>query len=97
MAYNALFSIFPALLLLAALVQRLGTEDLVEPLMRVAAQYLPPEMTALVRDNIELLILNHLSGVFTLGSAFALLWVASNFMNVVLKALSVIYRMPDTH
>jgi len=96
MAYHALFSIFPGLLLLAALVQRLGTEDLVEPLISVAAQYLPSEMMGIVRDNMELLLVNRLSGVMTLGSAFILLWVASNFMNVVLKALGVIYRMPDS-
>lgn len=97
MAYNALFSVFPTLLLLAALIQRMGTEDLVEPLMRVASQYLPSEMTGIVRDNLELLILNRLSGVLTFGSALVLLWVASNFMNVVLKALGVIYRTSESH
>ncbi|MBM3213634.1 YihY/virulence factor BrkB family protein [Candidatus Poribacteria bacterium] len=96
MAYNAMFSIFPGLLLLAALVQRLGTANLVAQLMRVAERHLPREMMDLVQANVELLVLSRLSGVFTLGTSLVLLWVASNFMNVFLKSLSVVYREPDT-
>jgi membrane protein len=94
MAYNALFSIFPGLLVLTAIVQRLGTADLVASLMRVAERYLPPQMTALVYDNLQRLLDRRLPGALTFGTIL-LLWTASNFLNVVIKALRVIYPAPD--
>ena len=93
MAYNAFFSVFPALLILSGIVNRLGSPGLIDVLMRTAERHLPAAMIEPLETNLRLLVERPLPGAFTSGSLL-LLWVASNFLNAVLKGLSDPY--PDS-
>ena len=95
MAYHALFSVFPGLLVLTTLAQflGLGPGDLTEDLVELAARHLPPSTVNLLEANLPHLLPEARTGTITLGTLL-LVWVASNFLNTVLKALSVVYRLP---
>ncbi len=90
MAYSALFSVFPALLILAAIFQRLGSEALWDDLRLIADAYFPPEMAATLDRGLRDLMAERLPAALTFGSVM-LLWVASGFLNAVLKGLSITY------
>ncbi len=95
MAYHALFSVFPGILVLSTLAQFLGLRpaDLTKDLVELAQQHLPPSTVELLENNLPGLIPEAGTGTITLGTVL-LVWVASNFLNTVLKALSVAYRLP---
>ena len=93
MAYSALFSVFPALLILAAIFQRLGSEALWDDLRLVADAYLPPEMAATLDRGLRDLMAEPLPAALTFGS-LTLVWVASGFRSAVLKGLSIAYPQP---
>lgn len=90
MAYSALFSVFPALLILAAIFQRLGSAALWDDLRLIADAYLPPKMAETLDHGLRDLMAERLPAALTFGSAM-LLWVASGFLSAVLKGLSITY------
>ncbi len=90
MAYSALFSVFPALLILAAIFQRLGSEALWDDLRLVVDAYLPPEAAETLDRGFRDLMAERLPAALTFGSVM-LLWVASGFLSAVLKGLSITY------
>ncbi|MDA1192402.1 MAG: YihY/virulence factor BrkB family protein [Candidatus Poribacteria bacterium] len=95
MAYNALFSIFPGLLVLVAVSQNLGARDILPDVMERVRRFLPPPTALMIEETAREVIETRSSGVLTFGFLM-LLWVASNFMNTVLKALGVAYAAPQT-
>ena len=90
MAYSALFSVFPALLILAAIFQRLGSEALWDDFRLIADAYLPPEAAETLDRGLRDLMSERLPAALTLGSV-TLLWLASGFLSAVLKGLSITY------
>ena len=90
MAYSALFSVFPALLILVAIVQRWGSTALIDDLRQVAEKHLPTEMVAVLDLYLRQLLHERFPAALTFGT-LTLLWLASRFLNAVLKGLSITY------
>ena len=90
MAYSALFSVFPALLILVTIVQRWGSTALIDDLRQVAEKHLPTEMVAVLDLYLRQLLHERFPAALTFGT-LTLLWLASRFLNAVLKGLSITY------
>jgi membrane protein len=95
LAYYFLFSIFPILLFLTALVQLVPVRHVIGQLMDTAAMVLPPQAASLVRATLHQIVTN--AGRPGLVSLVALtaIWVGSTGTASVMTMLNVVYRVRD--
>jgi membrane protein len=97
MAFNAMLSLFPALLLVIASIRQLGTSEPVQPILLALQQdILPqvvPEGVTKVLDQGVKLTEGADQQIFSFG-VIALLWLASGFLSPVIRALNNSYRVP---
>jgi membrane protein len=95
LSYSFLFSFFPLLLVVAALVRLLPVHHVIRQLMDSAAQLLPGEAERVVRDTLRQIITGggH-RGLISLGALTAL-WAGSTGLATVMSMLNVVYRVRD--
>ena len=96
MAFNAMLSIFPTLLLVVAIISRMASSEPILTLMITTLQQVVPGDVAIVLNNRleELSVVGEADRqVFSIG-LITLLWVASAFLAPVIRALNNSYNVP---
>lgn len=95
LSYSFLFSIFPLLLFIAALLSLLPVHHVLRQLMDTAAKVLPGEAATLVRATLRQIIAG--SGPRGLLSLAALtaIWASATGMSTLMSNLSAVYRVRD--
>jgi membrane protein len=95
LAYYFLFSLFPFVLFLLALVTMLPFADGLEDwLLAQAAQVVPGDAYTMIEGVIRSLLAQPRSGLLSLGAALAL-WSASTAVAGLMGALNVAYGVPE--
>ena len=92
-AFQALFSIFPFILFLTALLGFLRLDSFFEWLQRTATATVPAEAAGLVNEIVAGLQQQQ-RGLLSFGVAAAL-WVASAGVRMIMKAMNVAYNVPE--
>jgi membrane protein len=94
LSYWFLFSLFPAFLVLIALVGLFPGSHLVGRLLRYLGEVLPPDAAALLRQTIREVVRDAHPGLLSGGIVVAL-WSASSGMAAMMGALNVVQGMKD--
>jgi membrane protein len=95
LSYAFLFSVFPLLLFVAALLSLVPVHHVIRQLMDSAAQVLPGEAATAVRDTLRQVIAGSAHrGLVSLGALTAL-WASSTGLATVMSMLNVVYRVRD--
>jgi membrane protein len=95
LSYSFLFSFFPLLLFVAALVSLLPVHHVIRQLMDSAARLLPGEAERVVRDTLRQVIAGRgHRGLISLGALTAL-WAGSTGLATVMSMLNVVYHVRD--
>src|SRR5262249_26991548 len=90
-----LFSIFPLLLFVAALLSLVPVHHVIRQLMDSAAQVLPGEASTAVRNTLRQIIAAHgYRGLISLGALTAL-WAGSTGIGTLMSMLNVVCRTRD--
>src|SRR5437868_2251583 len=87
-------SLFPLLIVLAALVAYLPIPNLFDSILGVLGRVVPPDSMGLVRKVLHDVIQPH-QGLLTLGIVFTI-WSASSGFASMIEALNVAYDVPET-
>ena len=95
LSYYFLFSLFPALLFLTALLGFLPLAGLQERLMSYVASVLPPDAARTVQRTLTEVLTGQRGGLLSLGALLAL-WAGSNGMASVMSTLNVAYDVEET-
>jgi len=93
MTFYLLFSLFPALLFLVALLPYMPLDSPIERLFEISRPLLPGEVHALLTAHIEDLVNRPRTGLLTASAAIAL-WSASRALVSLSRALNRAYRVP---
>jgi len=95
LAYYALFSLFPMLLVILSVLGRLvGPEtEAFLAIQRAIVQYLPPEVHELVRDTV--IALNESSLGAGIVGTLLLLWTASTIFSILRRSVNKIWGSPS--
>jgi membrane protein len=93
MAYYFLLSVFPFLLLLAALLPYVTHPQAVERLMALIEPFIPPQALEFVWGNLQTLLTHKSRSLISL-SAIALLWAASSGFAAIIGGLNIAYKVP---
>jgi membrane protein len=100
LTYRGLFSLFPFLTFLLALLGIFHATDLVNDLVDQLAPYMPAEAEKLLRDDIlGTVAAKGATGAVTTGAIISLLvalWGVSGAMRSVMEAMNVMYDAQDT-
>jgi len=94
LSYYFLFSLFPAMLFMTALLGFLPLPNLWDRLMGYVQQVLPPESAAMIQKTLAEILGDQRGGLLSLGALLAL-WSASAGMASVMNALNVAYDYED--
>jgi membrane protein len=95
LSYSFLFSIFPLLLFVTSLLRLLPVHHVIGQLMESAAQVLPDEAAAAVRQTLrQVIATSGHRGLVSLGALTAL-WVGSTGLATLMAMLNVIHRAHD--
>ncbi len=94
LSYYFVLSLFPLLIVLAALVAHLPVPHLFDSILGVLARVVPSDSMGLVRKIVASVIQPH-SGVLTLGIVLTI-WSASSGFAAMIEALNVAYDVPET-
>jgi membrane protein len=95
LSYASLFSCFPLLLFVVALVSLVPVHHVIRQLMDSLAQVLPDEAASAIRGTLRQVIANGgRRGLISLGAVSAL-WAGSTGMATVMSMLNVVYRVHD--
>jgi membrane protein len=93
-AYNALFSMFPIILLMAALLgAALSNSERLSQAIALIASVLPPELSEPVADLVS--ESTQEAGLFGVASLLGLLYVSVGLFNAFEEVLDRIYRVPE--
>ncbi len=95
LSYYFVLSLFPLLILLAAIVAYLPIPNLFETVLGAMARVVPPDSMGLVRKIVASIISPHRGSLLTLG-ILGTLWSASGGFNSLIEALNVAYDVPET-
>jgi membrane protein len=95
LSYYFLFSLFPALLFLTALLGLLPIPDLMARFMGYFAEALPDDAASVVDKTLTEIVRGAHGGLLSIGMLGAL-WAGSNGMGSVMTALNVAYRVSET-
>ncbi len=95
LAYYALFSLFPLLLVILSVVGALlgPNTDAFVAIQRMIVQYLPPEVHDLVRDTV--IALNESSLGAGIVGTLLLLWAASTIFSILRRSVNKIWGSPS--
>jgi membrane protein len=95
LSYAFLFSIFPLLLFVAALLSFVPVHHVIRQLMDSAAQVLPGQAATAVRTTLRQIIAGHgHRGLISLGAVTAL-WAGSTGIATLMSMVNVVYRTRD--
>ena len=95
LSYSFLFSFFPLLLFIAALLSLVPVHHVIRQFMDSAAQVLPPQAATEVRATLRQIIVgSDQRGLVSLGALTAL-WASSTGLATLMSNLSVVYRVRD--
>lgn len=93
LAYYAVFSIFPLLLLLSVAVSKiLGPATAQEQIANGLAIFLPPETSSLLQENLSQAI--DQGGSFTVIAVVSLIWSSLGLFSNITMSLDAIFRVP---
>lgn len=95
LSYYFVLALFPALILLAAIVAYLPVPDLFSQGLDLMARIVPPDSMGLVRDILEDVITPG-RGTFLSFGLFATFWALSGGFSALIEALNVAYAVPET-
>jgi membrane protein len=95
LSYSFLFSFFPFLLFVAAMLSLLPVHHVIRQFMDTASKVLPAEVEAMVRSTLRQVIAGvGPRGLMSLAAVMAL-WASSTGMATLMANLSVVYRVRD--
>ena len=95
LSYAFLFSVFPLLLFVAALLSLVPVHHVIRQLMDTAAQVLPEEAATAVRTTLRQIIAGpEYRGLISLGAVTAL-WAGSTGIATLMSMLNVVYKTGD--
>ncbi|HEV8307808.1 MAG TPA: YihY/virulence factor BrkB family protein [Methylomirabilota bacterium] len=94
LSYWFLFSLFPAFLVLTAVVGLFPGSHLIGRLLRYLDQVLPPDAASLLRETVREVVRGAHGGLLSVGAVIAL-WSASSGMASVMAALNIVYDIED--
>ena len=95
LSYAFLFSIFPLLLFVAALLSLVPVQHVIRQLMDSAAQVLPREASTAVRNTLrQIIAARGYRGLISLGAVTAL-WAGSTGIGTLMSMLNVVCRTRD--
>ena len=95
LSYAFLFSIFPLLLFVAALLSLVPVQHVIRQLMDSAAQVLPGEAATVIRTTLRQIIAGRgYRGLISLGAVTAL-WAGSTGIATLMSMLNAVYRTRD--
>ncbi len=95
LSYYFVMSLFPLLILAAAIVAYLPIPDLFNRIVGAMAQVMPPDSMGLVRAVLKQIITPHKGSFLTFG-ILGTLWAASGGFAGLIEALNVAYNVPET-
>ena len=95
LSYYFLFSLFPALLFLTALLGFLPLAGLQERLLAYSNEVLPPDAGATLERTLNEILSVRRSGLVSVG-ALAALWAGSNGMNTVMSTMNKVWGVRET-
>lgn len=95
LSYYFVLSLFPLLILLAAVVAYLPIPNLFNTILLAMSRVVPPDSMGLVRNIVSGIITPHRGSLLTFG-ILATLWSASGGFNSLIEALNVAYDVPET-
>ena len=93
-AYYLLFATFPFLLSLASLMAFLPIPDLMERLLRLLADIVPPAAAELMRNSVERLVTRQRSGLLSIGLIVAV-WAAANAVESFMQGLNRVHGVRE--
>jgi membrane protein len=94
LSYYFVFSLFPMLIVLAAMLAYLPVPNLFPAILNALARVVPPESMGLVRRVVATVVVPH-GGLLTFG-ILGTLWTASSGFAALIEALNVSYQVPET-
>jgi membrane protein len=94
LAYYFALALFPALLFVVALASYLPY-DVINDVVAALQPIAPPEVLAIVRDQLESIVSGEQTGLVTIGILGAV-WSSSGAMTSIVSALNVAYDVPET-
>jgi membrane protein len=94
LSYYFVLSLFPLLMMLAAVVGFLPIPDLFNRILATMAQVVPADSMGLIRKIVRDVITSH-PGALTFG-ILATVWAASSGFAAMIEALNVAYDVPET-
>lgn len=94
LAYYFFFALFPALLVLVALASYFPVHTLVDDMFRTLGGFVPPEVLALITDQLEKISEGEEGGLLTFGMALAL-WSSSGAMTAIIDTLNRAYDIDE--
>jgi membrane protein len=94
LAFYFLLAVFPALLFVVALLSYLPIEPALESTLRQLDAFLPQEMLAVIREQIDQVIVGASGGLLTFGIAGAI-WSSSSAMTAIITAVNRAYDIDE--
>src|SRR5437764_9595151 len=95
LSYYSVLSLFPALILLSAVVAYLPVPDLFNQTLAMMARFLPPDTMGLVRRVLADVISPN-RGTFLSFGILGTLWAASGGFAAAIEALNIAYDVEET-
>lgn len=95
LAYYFFLALFPALLFLVALASLFPLQHVADDVVRVLGPFAPPEVTAIIRDQILRVANGNQGGLLSLGLLGAI-WSSSAAMSAVIRAMNRAYDIRET-
>src|SRR5918999_586686 len=94
LAYYFFFALFPALLFLLAVASYFPVETLVDDMFRTLGGFVPPEVLAIITDQIKKISEGEQTGLLTFGM-LATLWSSSAAMTAIIDTLNSAYDVEE--
>jgi membrane protein len=94
LSYYFVLSVFPALILLSAVVAYLPVPDLFDQALNLIARFLPPDSMGLIRKVLSDVITPN-KGTFLSFGILGTLWAASGGFAAAIEALNIAYDVKD--
>lgn len=95
LAFYFLFALFPAILIVAALLGTFHMEGLTQNLVDALSRHLPTQVASMVSRELDNLLRHHVPGLISTGAVF-LLYSASQGFTGLMAALNAAYEVPET-
>jgi len=94
LAYYFFFALFPALLMLIAIASYFPYHELVDDLFKALGGFAPPEVLAIITDQLGKIASGQHGGLFTLGM-LTTIWSSSAAMTAIIDTLNTAYGIEE--